>query len=420
MSDNSIKFHTLNITDVANMTVSAGSLFSLSIEFEVCDALVFDLDAVVQWRPKQGSEAVYTRHLGQDGYVVFWLPRGHYRLEWITPRLNLPEGEYELLLAFEQTVMGEKHLLFSDQKVLSVTGGKTLDISGAWHLETLSDTTPVVELPWRKGYEDWFYRHFDHAALTISSYMLNNSQLLKGRILDVGCGDGITDLGICLRCQPELMIGIDPFKGFERLPDVLRANNLSPDIIPPQLSFKAADGNHIPFPDDSFDVVISWGSVEHIAGGYLQTLREIKRVLKKDGLLFIHPGLYYSNYGHHIGEFSNEPFVHLTRTEEELKDIVLNTPPQYMDRAGEFSPPEQYWQWYKELNPITVAEFERELKTLEFDFYRAALRTENLIEYHHPALQNYGMQDLATVELYISAYNRKLQRPADLVIESVE
>jgi hypothetical protein len=82
-----------------------------------------------------------------------------------------------------------------------------------------------------------------------------------------------------------------------------------------------------------------------------------------------------------------------------------------MDRAGEFSPPEDYWRWYKELNPITVAEFEQELKLLEFDFYRVALRTEDLIEYHHPKLQEYGMQDLATVELYLSAYNRKLPRP---------
>ena len=154
-------------------------------------------------------------------------------------------------------------------------------------------------------------------------------------------------------------------------------------------------------------MVLSWGSLEHIAGGYDQTLKEIRRVLKNGGLLFAHPGLYYSNFGHHLGEFSDEPFFHLTKTHEELRELVFSTEPRYMDRSGEFASQAQYWQWYNELNPITVAGFEKELKELGFEFYRAALRTEDLIEFHHPALQNYGMQDLATVELYLSAWNRK-------------
>ena len=56
-----------------------------------------------------------------------------------------------------------------------------------------------------------------------------------------------------------------------------------------ELRFLPADANAIPFEDDRFDVVISWGSLEHIAGGHAQALREIRRVLKPDGLLFAHP-----------------------------------------------------------------------------------------------------------------------------------
>ncbi|MCB1610101.1 MAG: hypothetical protein KDI71_24340, partial [Xanthomonadales bacterium] len=126
----------------------------------------------------------------------------------------------------------------------------------------------------------------------------------------------------------------------------------------------------------------------------------------------VHPGLYYSNYGHHLGEFCSEPFFHLTMPEAELKELVLNTPPSYIDRAGEFATPAQYWQWYKELNPITVTSFEAELRALDFEFYRAAVRTEELIEYS-PALQRYPIADLATLELYLSCYNRKQARPAN-------
>jgi SAM-dependent methyltransferase len=178
--------------------------------------------------------------------------------------------------------------------------------------------------------------------------------------------------------------------------------------LPENLRHTADDANNIPYPDDFFDVVISWGSVEHIYGGYLQTLNEIKRVLRPDGLLFIHPGLYYGNFGHHLGEFSTEPFFHLTKSEEEIKELVLSKDPELMDRSGyQNVSREDFWRYYTELNPIAVLDFERELRALDFEFYRAALRTEERIEYTHPKMQNYPVQDLSTLEFYLSAYNRK-------------
>ena len=41
-----------------------------------------------------------------------------------------------------------------------------------------------------------------------------------------------------------------------------------------------------------------------------------------------------------------------------------------------FATPEQYWQWFTELNPITVAGFEKELRSLGFEPWRVAIRTE--------------------------------------------
>ena len=78
------------------------------------------------------------------------------------------------------------------------------------------------------------------------------------------------------------------------------------------------------------------------------------------------------------------------------------------DRAGdEKVTAADFWRVYQELNPITVSGFEKDMRDLGFEFFRAAVRTEGRIEYSHPQLQNYSIHDLSTVELYLSAYNRK-------------
>ena len=108
-----------------------------------------------------------------------------------------------------------------------------------------------------------------------------------------------------------------------------------------------------------------------------------------------------------FGEFFDDPFIHLKLPPEELRRRVLEKEPERMDRAGHIATPEEYWQWYTELNRITVAGFEMELRDLGFEPWRVAVRSSDLVEYT-PEMQGYPMQDLATAELYLSAWNRKL------------
>ena len=55
----------------------------------------------------------------------------------------------------------------------------------------------------------------DKYLYPIRNEVLSHAGVSEGdTVLDVGCGDGITDLGIALRQQPELLIGADPFRGF--------------------------------------------------------------------------------------------------------------------------------------------------------------------------------------------------------------
>lgn len=346
----------------------------------------------------------------RDTHYLGWLPRGAYRVRAFLPG-SLGAGAHRFSLeAVHREAMADAAAA-KLEGAFTLAGPAAAPADGlAWSFETVAPGVAIENLSWKRGHEDWFFRHFDHAAATVVSYMLADSPKLRGRILDVGCGDGITALGVALRTGCEELVAIDPFRGFDRLPEILRANHLPADAIPKRVKYLGEDANFLPFADDSFDVVISWAAVEHFAGGYLQALREMKRVLRPGGLLFIHPGLYYCNAGHHLAEYSTEPFFHLRKSRDEIRAIVFGAKPRYEDRAGETPTPAQHWQWFNELNPITVTRFEQELRALEFEPWRVAIRTEGLVEYT-PETLAYPMQDLVTNELYVSCVNRKRPKP---------
>ena len=384
----------------------------VTVDFAVTADLTFDVDIQVQLHDAATGAERLSCHIRQAGWDVAWLPRGTYRAELTLPLEHARAKPQTIRILLWSDANGRSLLedeRISDPLTVRSTGGGRDEgrvTRPAWSLVGL-DGVPVSDLSWNRGHEDWFFKHFDHAARVIVHLMLGQSELLKGRILDVGCGDGMTDLGVFLRCRPQELVGVDPSRRFELLPEVAERNHLPDDWArDSRLRFEAADGNALPFEDDRFDVVLSWGSLEHIAGGYGQTLREIRRVLRPGGLLFVHPGLFYGEYGNHLGEFFDDPWLHLKLPEAELREAVLATPPERMERGGEVATPDQYWQWYTELNPITVRDFEAELRALDFEPWRVALRTSGVVEYT-PELLDYGFEQLANRELYVSAWNRK-------------
>lgn len=379
------------------------------IEFEVLADLVFDLDLQVQLHDHDSGAETLSCHIRQAGWDVAWLPRGRYAAEADLRGAGLPADAQRARVLLWDDANASPRLLAereAPEPVAAPSEPAARAARPAWSLEGL-DGVPVGDLSWNRGHDDWFFKHFDHAARVIVHLMLGSDERLQGRILDVGCGDGMTDLGVFLRCRPEELVGVDPSRRYELLPEVARRNHLPEDWRSDgRLRFEPSDGNALPFDDDHFDVVLSWGSLEHIAGGYHGTLREIRRVLRPGGLLFVHPGLFYGEYGNHLGEFFDDPWIHLKLPTDDLQARVLAGRPEVMDRGGEVATPAQYWQWYTELNPITVRDFEAELRSLDFEPWRVALRTSGLVEYT-PELRDYGFEQLAQRELYVSAWNRK-------------
>lgn len=100
------------------------------------------------------------------------------------------------------------------------------------------------------------------------------------RILEVGCGRGIGLEAIARLCKPALLTGID-------IDDCLlqkAASGLQERGVP--VNLHRADVRDLPFDDDSFDIVVDFGTCHHVARPEA-ALREIARVLRPGGL-FVH------------------------------------------------------------------------------------------------------------------------------------
>jgi ubiquinone/menaquinone biosynthesis C-methylase UbiE len=114
-------------------------------------------------------------------------------------------------------------------------------------------------------------REIEWAA--ISNYIKPNCLFL-----DVGCGTGYA-LQKAIEDQNCNVFGIDPDPGSHGVGRYSNEIKMSKFI-------KKASSEKIPFEDNYFDVVYSSHVLEHVSDE-LQSLREMKRVLKDDGVLIL-------------------------------------------------------------------------------------------------------------------------------------
>jgi SAM-dependent methyltransferase len=98
------------------------------------------------------------------------------------------------------------------------------------------------------------------------------------RVLEVGFGAG-SDLMRFARAGAEV-VGVDlGFKGATLARKRIGLESASADVL-------VSDAEHLPFSDDSFDLVYSWGVIHH-SPDTSATVREIHRVLKPGGRITI-------------------------------------------------------------------------------------------------------------------------------------
>lgn len=255
-------------------------------------------------------------------------------------------------------------------------------------------TTPNDPLPTlgdddldRPDRVQWFRDHLDGSAAEIIAFLGGDGITLTGRdVADVGCGEGIMDLGITLRAEPRRFVGFDivPTDCEELL---RRARHYgAAGELPATLEFAVSERGHIPAPNASFDVVISWSAFEHVVQPH-ELLREVRRILRPDGVFMLQLWpFFYSEHGSHLWHWFPEGFVNLRHRLEEVEATLradTETDPAWI---------EVKLRDYRELNGMTLDQLQRAI--LGSGMYVAKLELLTHAVHLTPELSRWPLSDL--------------------------
>jgi ubiquinone/menaquinone biosynthesis C-methylase UbiE len=202
----------------------------------------------------------------------------------------------------------------------------------------------------------WFREHYEEAADQVVSFLAEDGINLAGlRVADVGCGDGIIDLGVMHKAAPARLVGFDVVPTSpDDLLEFARSEGVA-DELPAGLEFRTCEPRHLPAEDASFDVVISWSAFEHVEDP-LAVATEIRRVLRPDGLLMLQLWpFFHSEHGAHLWQSVPEPFIQHLRADAEIEHAVRTA------AAHQAELTEEFLAVYAELNRITLDDLQRAL-----------------------------------------------------------
>jgi 2-polyprenyl-3-methyl-5-hydroxy-6-metoxy-1,4-benzoquinol methylase len=153
---------------------------------------------------------------------------------------------------------------------------------------------------------EWCEKHLNYTLIT------EKQDILKGRVLDLGCNNGALD--ILLARRGSRVMGVDLNHKALQAGKSLLADE-KPEVVE-RLSFTEAFLQDLPFRSEMFDTVVMFDVFEHLFPmDQPKIMEEIKRVLKPSGHLFI-----AVPYGHH---YDNHAHVTYFENEGELEKTLL-------------------------------------------------------------------------------------------------
>ena len=158
-----------------------------------------------------------------------------------------------------------------------------------------------ADLRFRSEYDYALFEYYRSAK--VIAFLERAGVPVRGRVLDAGCGGG--GMPLSLAEDADMVVGIDPAERFQDAGVRLgRERSLT------NLHFALADGMALPFPGQSFDLVLSHAVIEHVADAPLY-LRECARVLAPGGHVYLSTAPYLSFAGAHLPRLKIPVPLHL-------------------------------------------------------------------------------------------------------------
>lgn len=158
-----------------------------------------------------------------------------------------------------------------------------------------------ADLRFRSEYDYALFEYYRSAK--VIAFLERAGVTVRGRVLDAGCGGG--GMPLSLAEEADEVVGIDLAERFQDAGVRLgRERNMR------NLHFALADGMALPFPDRSFDLVLSHAVIEHVADAPLY-LRECARVLAPRGHVYLSTAPYLSFAGAHLPRLKLPVPLHL-------------------------------------------------------------------------------------------------------------
>ena len=158
-----------------------------------------------------------------------------------------------------------------------------------------------ADLRFRSEYDYALFEYYRSAK--VIAFLDRADVSIRGRLLDAGCGGGGMPLSFAE--EADVVVGIDPAERFgDAGVKLARERGIS------NLHFALADGMDLPFPDGSFDLVLSHAVIEHVADAP-RYLRECARVLTAGGRMYLSTSPYLSFAGAHLPRLKVPVPLHL-------------------------------------------------------------------------------------------------------------
>lgn len=155
------------------------------------------------------------------------------------------------------------------------------------------DSAAIKSHAARRFRSEYDYALFEYyRSAKVFKFLEQAGVSVGGSVLDAGCGGGGMPLSFAEEARQ--VVGIDLAPRF-----VDAGHRLAAERGLHNLHFTRADGQALPFPDASFDMVLSHAVIEHVAdaGRYM---RELARVLKPGGTMYLSTAPYLSFAGAHL------------------------------------------------------------------------------------------------------------------------